>query len=88
MQAFVAFVEPTHAAFPRSHGGPILDSCDSGEEFSLYHWVEVCKLVDEEDMPPANQGFPSPAELEEDLERTWSEVKTATAYKNFPGDVV
>lgn len=28
---------------------PILDSYDSGEEFSFYHWVEVRKLVDNEE---------------------------------------
>lgn len=32
---------------------PFLKSYDSGEECSLFHWVEVCKLVDECDDAPA-----------------------------------
>ncbi|HEV2325636.1 MAG TPA: hypothetical protein VGS10_16920 [Terracidiphilus sp.] len=43
---------------------PILDSYDSGEEFSLYHWMELCKLVDESEL----------SETEELLELTVSEV--------------
>ena len=43
---------------------PILDSYDSGEECSLSHWIELCKLVDESDLP----------EAERPLELTASEV--------------
>lgn len=55
--------EPGHAAVPRSHGRPILDSCDSGEEFSFYHWIGVCKLVDEADEPPKDEGARYSAEF-------------------------
>jgi hypothetical protein len=43
---------------------PILDSYDSAEECSFYHWIELCKLVDESD------GL----EIEELVEVTASEV--------------
>ena len=34
-------------AAPRhAHDKPILNSHDSGEEFSLVHWMEVCRLVE------------------------------------------
>jgi hypothetical protein len=45
-------------------GKPILNSYDSAEECSFYHWIELCKLVDE------NDG----RELEERIEVTISEV--------------
>jgi hypothetical protein len=32
---------------PHSHVRLVLESFDSGEECSLLHWLEVCKLVDE-----------------------------------------
>ena len=56
--------EPAHAAIPRSHGSPTPDSYDSGEEFSLYHWIKVSSLVDEEptisevESPTTYQNFP------------------------------
>lgn len=43
---------------------PILDSYDSAEECSLYHWMELCRLLDECD----------DLEIEEDVEITVSEV--------------
>jgi hypothetical protein len=29
---------------------PILDSYDSGEECSLIHWMELCRLINESDL--------------------------------------
>jgi hypothetical protein len=49
--------EPVHAAVPRSHGSPAPDSYDSGEEFSLYHWIKVRSLVDEK--PTVSEVEPS-----------------------------
>jgi hypothetical protein len=43
---------------------PILSSYDSAEECSFYHWIELCKLVDESDTP----------DVEEPVEATVSEV--------------
>ena len=63
-----ALVEPTHAAVPRSHGRRRMDSYDSGEEFSFFHWIEICKLVDEADVPSENQGLPYSEEMGEALE--------------------
>ncbi len=83
-----AILEPTQAAVPRSHGKPILDSYDSGEEFSFSHWMEVCKLVDEADVPLEEEGLPFAAEMEEALQKTMSEMEPAAAYQNFAGDVV
>jgi hypothetical protein len=47
-----------------SSSKPVLQSYDSGQECSLSHWLEVCKLVDESE----------PAKAEEPLELTVSEV--------------
>ena len=70
-----ATIESTHAAVPRSHGRPILDSCDSGEEFSFYHWIEVCRLVDEGDTVPMDEGLPGSVSIEDAIQETsqkWS----------------
>ena len=83
-----AIIETTHAAVPRSHGRPILDSYDSGEEFSFYHWIEVCRLVAEGDIVPMDEGLAYSVEVEKALEETMSEVESATAYQHFAGNVV
>lgn len=83
-----ALLEPTHAAVPRSHGRSRLDSYDSGEEFSFFHWIEICRLVDEADVSLENKGLPDIEEIEEALEETMSEVEPATAYQNFTGNIV
>ena len=59
----------TYAANLRPHDRPRLDSYDSGEEFSMDHWIEVCKAVDEPDTPLSNEGLFSPQEIEEALEQ-------------------
>ena len=86
MQAVV--LEPTHAAHPHSQGRPILDSYDSGDECSFYHWLEVCKLVDDADLPSVDDGYPYTKEFEEALKEAMSEVEPATAYQHFAGNVV
>jgi len=83
-----ALIEGTLSAVPHSNGQPRLVSYDSGEEFSFYHWIEVCKLVDESDTPRMDEGLPCTAELEEALEETMSEVEPATTYQNFSRNVV
>jgi hypothetical protein len=83
-----ALMESVPAALPRSHGKPILDSYDSGEEFSFHHWLEVCKLVDETDDPLAPDAPPYAAEIEQALQEAILKMESATAYQNFTRDVV
>ena len=82
-----AIIDPIYAAVPHSHR-PILDSYDSAEECSFYHWIEVCKLVDDADIPAADEDIPYSREIEAALEETLSEVESATAYQHFAGNVV
>jgi len=79
-------LEPGHT-LPHVHK-PLLESYDSGEECSFYHWIEVCKLVDEADLPLAAEEAIYSAEFEKALEETLSEVETATAYQHLAGNVV
>lgn len=58
----------THPADLRSPDRPRLDSYDSGEEFSIDHWIEVCKGALEPDVLLHNDGLPSREEIEEALE--------------------
>ncbi len=39
-------VVPDLVAPPQVHGKPSLSSYDSGQECSLAHWLEVCRLVE------------------------------------------
>jgi len=39
-------VVPDFVAAPQAQGKPVLSSHDSGQEFSLVHWLEVCRLVE------------------------------------------
>ena len=82
-----AMIETRHAAVPGSHGRPMLDSYDSGEEFSFHHWVEVCKLADEGEVATDEEPRYS-AEFERALKETLSEVESTTTYQHFAGDIV
>ena len=82
-----AIIDPILAAVPHSNR-PILESLDSGEECSFYHWVEVCKLVDDADIPPADEEIQYSREIEAALEEALSEVEPTTAYQHFAGNVV
>ncbi len=79
-------LEPVHT-LPHAHK-PFLESYDSGEECSFYHWMEVCKLVDEADLPLGEEEGIYSAEFEKAMEETLSEVESATAYQHFAGNVV
>lgn len=83
-----AVVGSTYDAVPRSHAKPILDSYDSSEEFSFYHWVEVCTLVEQGDTSWKDEENPSSAEIDKVLEEALSEVETTAAYQHFSSDVV
>lgn len=62
---------------------PYLISFDCGEECSLQHWLEVCRLVDEVEV------------VEVDTDTVYRaadggllEVKSSTTYQNFTRDIV
>lgn len=80
-------LQVTRTALHYSHR-PILDSYDSGEECSFYHWIEVCKLVDDTDNASADEEAMYSPEFVKAMEETISEVEPATAYQHFAGNVV
>ena len=80
-----AFIEITH---PLARRRPVLESYDSGEECSFYHFIEVMKLVEEGEASSPQDELEYSRELEEALEETMSEVEPATAYQHFAGNVV
>jgi hypothetical protein len=83
-----ALLDSTHAALPRPHDKPILDSYDSGEEFSFYHLLQICRSLDEPDFPVADQELSCCTQSEEALEETISEVEPAATYQHLAGNVV
>jgi hypothetical protein len=54
-----AVLKAVETAVPQLHHRPSLNSYGAGEEFSLYHWIEVCRLVDDSDAPLPGEGRPS-----------------------------
>lgn len=80
-------LEPTYIAHHYSHK-PIVDSYDSGEECSFYHWIGVCKLVDEAENAFADEEGMYSREFEKAMEDTMSEVEPATAYQHLAGNIV
>lgn len=69
-----AISEVTLAADSHLHDRPIFDSYDSGEEFSFYHWIEVCELVDECDEPATEEMLPRTRKIDETLIATMSKM--------------
>ena len=80
--------EPTHSTVRLSHCDLTLDSYDSGEEFSLHHWIEVCRLVDDDDVFLNDEGTPHVEEVGQDAQEPLSEVEPAAAYQDFAGNVI
>lgn len=80
--------DSTHMTVAGSRCNPILDSYDSAEEFSLYHWLEVRGLVDEEDASIGEDEISGSEELEHAAQDAVSEVEPAAAYQDFAGNVV
>lgn len=66
---------PNHAAVPRSHGKPTPDSYDSGEEFSLYHLIEVSRLEEDGELSLEDEGL----DRLDEIEKSISEMESATA---------
>jgi hypothetical protein len=58
-------LEQSHAVVPGSHVRPAVSSYGSGEEFSIYHWIEVRKLVDEGEFPLRDETPDSIGRIEE-----------------------
>jgi hypothetical protein len=79
-------VESIQVVFPQRR--PSLDSFDSSEECSLYHWVDVCRLVDEGYILTADEELEYVQEIESVLEEAPSEVEPSTANQYFAGNVV
>lgn len=75
-------------AHARSQDRPGLESYDSGEEFSLHHWIEGCRIVHEEDAQLNDEGCPSLEEMEKVLKATLSEVESSPAYQHFTRNVI
>lgn len=76
-------MQPTQGVPPRR---PSLDSFDPSEECSLYHWVEVCKLVDEAGILTLEEELEYGQEIA--TEAAPSEVEPSTAYQHFSRNVV
>ncbi len=79
-------MESTRGAVPQRR--PSLDSFDSSEECSLYHWIEVCRLVDEAGILTLDEELGCAQEIENALEQALSEVEPATAYQHFARNIV
>lgn len=45
-----ALIESASLERQQAHVRLVLESFDSGEECSFQHWVEVCQLVDDDDV--------------------------------------
>lgn len=76
------------AADPRSCCESELDSYDCHEEFSLYHWMHVYKLVEEADIFEIDEEFASSLEAEPERKKPVSEVEPSTAYQHLARNVV
>jgi hypothetical protein len=44
-----ALIESATLARQHAHVRLVLESFDSGDECSFQHWIEVCRLVDDDD---------------------------------------
>lgn len=80
--------EPTHSIVRFSHRDLALDSYDSGEEFSLHHWIEVCRLVDDDDVFLNDERTPLVEEFGQGAQDPLSEMEPAAAYQDFAGNVI
>lgn len=63
-----------------------LDSYDCGEEFSLHHWMEVRRLVDDDAGLLETPDIEALEEIVQDT--TISEVEPATADEDFASHVI
>ena len=61
MQATLRTISTAH---PHTPVRLVLESFDSAEECSFTHWIEVCRLVDEGDVPGGLDDTEMIAELE------------------------
>ncbi len=53
-----AAFDTTDASVLHAYGKRTLGSYDSGEEFSIYRLVEVCRLVEQGDVTAQEEGLP------------------------------
>lgn len=64
---------------------PATGTFDCSEEFSLDHWIRVCKLVNESEGPALSTNMINRAEADEGPA---SEVESTTANEHLAGNVV
>lgn len=64
--------------------GFLLNTYECNEEFSLFHWLHVRKLVDEADTPELAHG----ADTDAVPKKPVSEVEPAATYQHFTRNVV
>lgn len=83
-----ALMETSHATLQRPHRRPVLHSYDPSEESSLYHWLELSRLVEEADISAEDRESLPADEIEKDPRETMSEVEPATTYQHLAGNVV
>jgi hypothetical protein len=83
-----AFIDLSYPRAPHTCHRPKLESYDSSEECSFYHFSEVLLLVEEGDASSADEEMAYSQEIEEAFQETMSEVEPATAYQHFAGNVV
>ncbi len=73
---------------PMAHRRPPVISFDSGEECSVEHWMQVCKLVDDAELPAEGNGIEISDELQQTLADTLLEVEPSTAYQDFARHII
>lgn len=76
------------SSVPRSYRESELDSYDCHEEFSLYHWIHVYRLVKEADIFEIDEEFASSLEAEPERKKPISEVEPSTTYQHLAGNVI
>jgi hypothetical protein len=66
----------------------LLNTYEYNEEFSLYHWVYVRKLVDEADISGIDDELAHSDDADVVPKKPVSEVEPAAAYQDFARNVV
>ena len=83
-----ALIRSTYIAVRRAYGKPNLESYDSCEEFSLSHWLQDLKLVEDADTAVADEELAYCTKTEAVPRKSVSEVKPSTADQHLASNVV
>jgi hypothetical protein len=68
--------------------GFLLNTYECNEEFSLFHWLHVRKLVDEADIPGIDAELAHGGDADPAPKKPVSEVEPAATYQHFARNVV